>query len=402
MSKQVTRASFTDEQIAEAFRDAGGSVARAAKELSGMGYGIVSPQLFRYWYSKLDITESKNFDHARELAKTRNAQAENNKLRRDNRALIDALGNKDAFLDGIAGAVTKLNRRPKVRLPKQVRKGKGITVEILLSDLQIGKLSSEYNTPVAFKRLVEYGESILFGIRMKQAAGYNVERIILAIIGDIIESDKKHDNSARATDTGTAQQIHDATVGIFRHVVAPLAGLGIRMDVPCVTGNHDWDGHGITMFRPGREQLSYPLYKALELLSQASGYEHVAFDVVDGSFTTQTIYGQRVLYEHGVGVSVTEQSMKAHKIKRSEQRGEYITYFRMGDKHNVCAFNSGQYIVNGAFFGSENTGIEYSSIAGYSSIPAQWMGFHCERAPGDGRFTLYDQFIIQLGHVKES
>jgi hypothetical protein len=238
-------------------------------------------------------------------------------------------------------------------------------------------------------------------IEQKIKLGFNVERVVLAIIGDIIESDKKHDNSARATDTGTAQQIHDAVVAIWKYVILPLATLGVKVDVPCVTGNHDWDGHGITMFRPGREQLSYPLYKSLELLAETAGLGQFKFDVVDGSFAHQSIYGQRVLYEHGVGVSVTETSMKAHKIKRTEQLGEFITYFRMGDKHNVSQFNSGQYVVNGAFFGSEGTGIEYSSIAGYSSVAAQWMGFHCPRKPGDGRFTLYDQFIIQLAHIKE-
>ena len=89
-------------------------------------------------------------------------------------------------------------------------------------------------------------------------------------------------------------------------------------------------------------------------------------------------------------------------VSRGEQKGEYITYFRMGDKHNVSQFNSGQYVVNGAFFGSEGTGIEFSSIAGFSSVAAQWMGFHCPRKSGDGRFTLYDQFVIQLAHVKEN
>jgi hypothetical protein len=394
---QVSRTSFTDQQIADAF-NIEGTIAKAAKMLSEMGKGTVSPQLFRYWLSKLDVSESHEVDRAKELAKVRNAQAENNKLRRDNRALIDALGSKNSLIDGITDAVRTLNRRKAAQTVKQVRNGTPLTVEIVLSDLQIGKLSSEYNTPVAFKRLQEFGAALVFQIKQKIAAGFKVERIILAIIGDIIESDKKHDNSARATDTGTAEQIHDATVGIFEHVLTPLAALGIPIDVPCVTGNHDWDGHGITMFRPGREQLSYPLYKALELVCRTAGYGHVAFDIVDGSFTTSSIYGQKVLYEHGVGVAVTEASMKAHKIKRSEQLGKYITYFRMGDKHNVCSFNSGQYVVNGAFFGSENTGVEYSSIAGFSSVAAQWMGFHTPRK--DGRFTLYDTFTIQLAHVK--
>jgi hypothetical protein len=396
----VSRKDFTDEDIQDAYKEGDGSMARVAKSLTELGRGRVSPQLARYWVSKLDSSEAGETDRVKELAALRNTRTENNRLRRALDETLARVGIAQSVVDGITDAVSTLNSRRavisrnKLRIPK---KGTPLTVEILFSDLQIGKLSGTFNSEIAFKRLRELGEALVFQIKQKAAAGFRVERIVLAIIGDIIESDKKHDNSARATDTGTAQQIHDATVGIFRYVIEPLAALGIQLDVPCVTGNHDWDGHGITMFRPGREQLSYPLYKALELLCGVAGLAHVRFDVVDSICAYTEIYGQTVLYEHGVGVSVTEASMKAHKIKRSEQQGKYITFFRMGDKHNVCSFNSGQYVVNGAFFGSDSEGIEYSSIAGFSSVPAQWMGFHTPRT--DSRFTLYDTFTIQLGHI---
>lgn len=399
---QVSRQDFTDEEIKDAYATAEGSMAKTAAELTELGRGKVSPQLARYWVGKLDaseLSEEQQPDRIKELAALRNTRTENNRLRRALDEALARVGTSEAVIDGITDAVSTLNtkRLPKGRVLRHPATHTPLTVEIILSDLQIGKLSDTYNSDVATKRLKEFGEAAVFQIKQKAAAGYRVERIVLAIIGDIIESDKKHDNSARATDTGTAQQIHDATVGIFEHVLLPLAALGVAVDVPCVTGNHDWDGHGITMFRPGREQLSYPLYKALEMLCRVAGLAHVRFDVVDGVFATTDIYGQTVLYEHGVGVSVTEQSMKAHKIKRSEQLGKYITFFRMGDKHNVCSFNSGQYVVNGAFFGSDSSGTEYSSIAGFSSVPAQWMGFHTPRE--DSRFTLYDTFTVQLGHI---
>ncbi|HDR9131354.1 hypothetical protein [Burkholderia vietnamiensis] len=397
---QVSRKDFTDKNIKDAYAQADGRMAKAAALLSELGHGKVSPQLARYWVSKLDSTElPEEQDRVKELAALRNTRTENNRLRRALDEALARVGTAEAFLDGVTDAVSTLNReRRQVTKPvKADPKGTPLTVEVLLSDLQIGKLSGTYNSDISMRRLKAFGEALLFQIKQKVTVGYNVERIILAIIGDIIESDKKHDNSARATDTGTAQQIHDATVGIYRYVIEPLAALGIRLDIIGVTGNHDWDGHGITQFRPGREQLSYPLYKALELLCHTKGMPHVTFDIPDGVFTTAHIYGQTVLYEHGVGVAVTEASMKAHKIKRSEQLGKYITFFRMGDKHNVCSFNSGQYVVNGAFFGSDNEGIEYSSIAGFSSVPAQWMGFHTPR--DDSRFTLYDSFVIQLAHI---
>lgn len=274
-----------------------------------------------------------------------------------------------------------------------------MTVELLLSDLQIGKLAPGYNTMVARKRLFEYARAAMFQIEQKIALGYRVERIVLALIGDIIESDKKHKNSARATDTGTAEQIYDAVEGIFEFVIEPLARLGVPTEVYGITGNHDHDDHGLNMFRPGREHLSYPLYRVIELLTKRAGYGNVSFITPDGSYAVTDIYGHNVLYEHGVGVAVSEAAMKAHKIKRAEQEAKHITYFRMGDKHTVTSFNAGQLVVNGAFFGATKGGTEYSGIAGFSSVPAQWMGFHVERK--DSRMPLYDTFVIQLDHINE-
>jgi hypothetical protein len=270
-------------------------------------------------------------------------------------------------------------------------------VELLLSDLQIGKLSPGYNTEVAKRRLLEFGRAALIQINKQVASGFKVERVVLALLGDIIESDKKHKNSARATDTGTAQQMFDATQGIFEFVIEPLARLGIPLTVYGVVGNHDWDDHGLAMFEPGLQQLSWPLYKGMEYLTRKAGYYHVEWHVPRGSYATAEIYGQGILYEHGVGVSVTEASMKAHKIKRAEQEKRHLTYFRMGDKHTVTSFNSGAYVVNGAFFGACAGGLEYSGIAGYDSYPAQWMGFHVPRR--DKRLSLYDTFVIQLDHI---
>lgn len=378
-----------------------GSLTKAAKALSARGRGKVTTQLLREWVSRLDETDFGEFDRARELQRSRNAMSENNRLRADIRALVDRLGTKQAFIDTVERLVEELPQREPWDYKKFIgaQVGTPMTVELLFSDLQIGKLCPGYNTLVARKRMFEYGRAALFQIEQKMAVGYRIERIVLAVIGDIIESDKKHKNSARATDTGTAEQIWDATSGLFEFVVEPLARLGIQLDVICVTGNHDWDDHGLNMFEPGKQQLSWPLYKSLELVTKRAGYFNVSFDIPTGSYTTADIYGHTVLYEHGVGVASTESAMKAHKIKRAEQEKKHISYFRMGDKHNVCSFNSGTYVVNGAFFGATKGGTEYSGIAGYDSVPAQWMGFHVKRE--DTRLSLYDTFTIQLTHIGE-
>ena len=389
------------EAIVNALDRANGNFTSAARYLKkDYPNEEITSQLVRYWLSRMDPSETgEDYDRAKQLLRTRNIATENNKLRRDQRALADSLGSKADFLGALERLVEDLPTRPPIEHKKFFGGQAGIpmTVEVLLSDLQIGKLSPGYNTEVARKRLYEFGRAVCAQIEAKATLGYRIERIILAIIGDIIESDKKHSNSARATDTGTAEQMYDAMEGLLTLVIEPLARLGVELHIIGVTGNHDHDDHGIVMFQPGKQQLSWPLYKGLELMTRKAGYLHVTWDIPEGSYTTADIYGQKALYEHGVGVSVTEAAMKAHKIKRAEQEKQHLTYFRMGDKHTVTSFNSGQMVVNGAFFGATLGGTEYSGIAGFSSVAAQWMGFHVPRE--DKRMTLYDSFTIQLDHV---
>ena len=394
---------YTDAEIEAAVNANPRSMPKACAALADLGRGHVPVHLLRSWIAGMDNTQiADDQGRARELVRSRNAMSENNKLRTDNRSLIDQLGNKQATLDALEELVNTLPKRSVTRYKDFIGgvDGTPVTVEVLLSDLQIGKLSPGYNTTVAKARLFEFGRAALFQIMQKVAAGYRVERIVLGLLGDIIESDKKHKNSARATDSGTAQQMFDAQLGIFECIIEPLARLGIEMEVVCITGNHDWDDHGLNMFEPGRQQLSWPLYRSLELVTNRSGYAHVTFNIPVGSYALVDFYGQQALYEHGVGVANTESSMKAHKIKRAEQERCHITYFRMGDKHTVTTFNGGQMVVNGAFFGAGPGGTEYSGIAGYSSVPAQWMGFHVARK--DKRLSLYDQFVVQLDHIGDA
>lgn len=378
------------------------SLTAAVKQLNTLDGGRVTIQWLRQFINRVDSEElAAPFDRAKELVRSRNAMAENARLRKDVKALSEAVGDREGFIDAMTRLLDELPERPPVEYKSftGAQAGTPITVEILLSDLQIGKLSPGYNTKVTRKRLYEFGRAALFQIEQKAAVGYRIERIVLGMLGDIIESDKKHANSATACDSSTSEQLFDAQQAIFEFVIEPLARKGIPMDIVAITGNHDWDGHGINMFEPGKNHLSWCMYRSLEMLTQRVGYSNVTWTIPEGSYAIVDFYGQTALYEHGVGVANTEIAMKSHKIKRSEQEKKHVTYFRMGDKHTVTSFNSGQLVVNGAFFGASAGGTEYSGIAGYSSVPAQWMGFHVARK--DNRLSLYDSFVIQLDHIGE-
>jgi len=346
-----------------------------------------------------DIDEHEDDSCVRNLVEKRRTQIITRNVRRDLNKTLDAAISQETFLDSIRIASSVINKTKPVKvIPKAKSKGIHMTAELLFSDLQIGKLMPNYNTEIAKKRIKAYTEAALFKINQHQKSGYIFDKIILALVGDIIESDKKHANSGRACDSGTAEQMANAQQAIFLDVIEPLARLGIPMDIIMVTGNHDHDGHGLNMFEPGKNHLSWALYHSLKYFTEFRGYSHVKSFIPVGCFHIHTIYNHNVLYEHGVGVSTSEASLKGRRQARSQQTRKMITYFRMGDKHNISRFNEDTLVVNGAFFGSDTEGTEYSGISGYESDAGQIMFFHVPR-DDDRRLTIYDSFVIQLAHI---
>jgi len=377
------------------------SISKAAKDLSTLKNVPVSPQLLRYWVSTMDDSEvegsvTQTVERTRELARSRNMSSENNKLRRDLRAVLD----ENQLLSDYRTLLDHLQINPLPMVPRRYNPtGKKMTVEALFSDLQIGKLSGSYNSAIARARVKEYGDVLVDKINQHVHAGYDVELIKLVVLGDVIESDKKHINSARGCDMGTAEQMKEATE-LLVELIGKIAMTGIEVQVIMVTGNHDWDGHGMNSYMAGQEHLSWPMYNAVKQISEAMYGEAVRFDIPRGAFHLDNIYGTNVLYEHGVGVASSQAGLEKRRDQRAQQLGVHVGLFRMGDKHNICRFNNDRLIVNGAFFGTDKVGGEYSSFLGYQNEPSQIMFCHVERKPNDPRSTIFDTLVIQLAHIQ--
>lgn len=398
------RTDWTDDQLANAVLEAGGNLTEAARYINRTykdiikedGLSRVTRQNLQTWTDKTPSLTALT-DQSKLLVANRRVTLQNTALRRENKLLTGMHVSRDDILRGIEKASQRASEATVLPFwPKQA-KGKGLTIELLFSDLQVGKLMDDYNSEVAERRVNEWVVVALDRINQYIELGYRIDRIVLAVLGDVIESSQKHGlQSARACDTGTAEQIRHATEILFQ-VVQRLSQVGVPMDVICITGNHDWDGHGLFMFNPGKEQLSWPLYKAVEAMCSIAGYD-AEFYIPQGAFHVHDIYGTKVLYEHGVGVGANYNQMKNHLAKRTDQLKSYITLFRMGDKHNISQFNNNRLVVNGAFFGDSRSGEEYSGIAGYDGEPAQIMFAHTRRTD-DRRTTIFDSLAIQLGHI---
>lgn len=403
------RNDFTNDQLADAMQQANGNLTDAARLLNEQWTpeSKVTRQNLQTWINaeaNVDpeaVPTAELMDSADLNRKLRLQMNNNNALRRQVRDLSDAQNNQQEILTFLSAAMDEaVMVAEEFEWPDFVHEtiGRPITIELLFSDLQIGKLMDDFDSEVAARRVDEWVQVVLTRIAQYQMQGYQIEKIVLACLGDIIESDKKHINSGRACDIGTADQIKLGIEWLFNKVIMNLATVGVPIDVVMITGNHDHDGHGLNMFNPGREHLSWPMYHAVRMLTEAANI-NATFHIPTGSFHVHDIYGQKVLYEHGVGVATSGAALKKHVGNRIDQLKEYITLFRMGDKHNISRFNNDRHVVNGAFFGDGRNGEEYSSIVGYDGEPAQLMFAHVQRAD-NFRTSIFDSLAIQLGHVK--
>ncbi len=403
------RNDFTNAQLGEAMELADGNLTVAARLLNEFHgpESKVTRQNLQTWINQEAAVDpvggetAELMDTADLNRKLRLQMNNNNALRRQVRNLTDAQNTNGEVLDMIEDAVmNSVLVAEDFAWPDVVMEtnGRCITIELLFSDLQIGKLMDDFDSEVAARRVDEWVSVVLTRISQYQVQGYKIEKIVLGVLGDIIESDKKHINSGRACDIGTADQLKLGIEWLFNKVIMNLATVGAPMDVVMITGNHDHDGHGLNMFNPGREHLSWPMYHAVRMLADQAGI-NAEFFIPTGSFHVHKIYGQNVLYEHGVGVATSGAALKKHVGNRIDQLKEYISLFRMGDKHNISRFNNDRHVVNGAFFGDGRNGEEYSSIVGYDGEPAQLMFAHVQRKD-NFRTSIFDSLAIQLGHVK--
>jgi predicted transcriptional regulator len=357
--------------------------------------GGVSVDLPEIEDKDLEVFCDSSDKHIASLAKRlRTAQKTNTQLRKTINGSVDQTEHFNDMVRGVQSATESLSQ--KTPLTYEIRREEGVpaTAEILFSDFQIGKIGQYYNSDLAHKAISKYGNSIMSELTNSD---FSFERIILACLGDSVEDHQKHGvQSATSTDSGLAEQMAKAIEYLWEYVIHPIGSLGIPTEIICIAGNHGSSQHkGMDMFKAGLFSYDYPIYKALEGYCKVKGWEHVKFVIPEGVFAYTEIYGRTAVYEHGYFNTCTEKSLQDQKAKRSRQIKRHVEYFRCGDMHHVCDYNNGQEVVNGAFFGVDNEGIEYSGIIGFDSVPCQKMMIHTKES-SLGRNTIKRNINLQV------
>lgn len=344
-----------------------------------------------------DLCDSVDWDVANLAKRLRTSQRTNNQLRKVQRDLFDEDQEVASLEDIISGATQEINTKPRIAFEYRPETyAEPATLEVLLSDYQIGKVTRYYNTKTAMKGMELYGQRILEEIQ-HHSSKYKLERIVVGMIGDLCEDHSKHGvGSAISTDTGLSEQIHNAITSIWDFIIEPLASLRLEMEVICVVGNHGSSTHkGMGSFKEGRYSYDFVVHKTLESLCNVAKYSNVTFNIPDGTFGTTQFYGKHAIYEHGYHNNISEKGMVDQMRKRGSQLQLHPTYWRQGDKHHHTCFGQGEQVLNGAFFGTDQEGIEYSGILGFSGVPSQTIMFHTKE-DSIGKSTVKDLINIQV------
>ena len=324
---------------------------------------------------QLDVLcESKDFNVSNLAKRLRTAQRTNNQLRKIQREVFDAEGSEDYDFASVMKDVVKdlVHVKPAVNYVKGKKNNR--TVEIIFSDLQIGKITEHYNTEVAIRALKYYGQEVL-----NKVLQVKPERIVFAALGDNCEDNMKHNiQSAISTDTSNAQQLTNCIREVWKNVLLPLFSLGIPVDFHGVQGNHlSSTIKGMGNFYEGRQGWDYAIYSAWELLSETMGFDHVTFTLPEGIFGTYDIYGKTTVYEHGYELKGQgEGAMQKLKEKRMNNTKKWIDRIVIGDRHHSEIFGCGDYVLNGSFFGIAREGVEYSGNLGFNANPMQTVLVH--------------------------
>lgn len=355
-------------------------------------HGSVRKAYERY-RNNFDMSNKEvQFKQLKEIARTKRS---NSKTTKENRIILNNFIDWDDILESVKSIVLK-NNKLKFKIPKfkTSKEKSSMTIELMLSDLHFGKITKDFNKEIARKRMGELLASMIREITNHRKI-FNVDRIIVALIGDMIESYTMHGiESTMSCEMGNSEQIQFAIEALFWDVFAPLGALGIKIDVPAVTGNHDRTEKNMTYNNPGRENVTYIIYKTLKMLCIASGFKNINFIIPDEPYCVLEIYGDLALYEHCPSSrSNTTVALEKAIFDRSSQIGKLITFYRYGHFHQNVMHDRGRMIGNGSLPGNDS----YSEIKGYKSHPTQVINFYIKTKTRPTSF--YKSFPVYLGQV---
>lgn len=329
----------------------------------------------KIYYRYGDIQRQGDF-HIKSLRDLHRRKKASSYVAKESKSILDYLEAREDIIDSIKEAIKNTSLK-KISVAKpQVTKGKErMTFELLFSDVHYGKKTDKVDLAEIRRRVQKMTRVVLDEV-VREGKNFNVHRIVVSMIGDIIENADFHGKeSTKASEFGTSRQVQEAIQSIYEDVIVPLASTGLQIDVLAVTGNHDRNGEDKTYQNPGEENLTYIIYKTLQFMSDKAGFKNVKFDISLGLYAYTEIYGNTLLIEHGDEVkNLNRDTMNNALSKRQNQINKIIDFYRIGHWHEVTQYGQGRIMVNGSVPGQDS----YADAKGFNSEAIQVLNYYVE------------------------
>jgi len=394
--------SWTDEQIRFIIeeRDRGSTFVEIADEFnSRFGKEILkekSPENLRAQYGKykdFDFTETEMLQNIRSQHSARKSRS---KTAKENRLLLDEIERRDEIIEAVHDLI-KTNPIGKVKVikPKFSKKKKNLEIEMPISDVHVGLQTPSYNLEVCEKRVEAYTATTLGEID-RLSKNYNVKRIQMNFNGDLIQGEHLHGSDSQSScEFSDARQMAEAIRIFFFKVILPIASTGIKVDILGMCGNHDRQGKARHIHKAGERYLTYTIYRAMEMLCQASGLTNVNWIIPIKEYAVFYMFDTPFIIEHGhaAGIKPTVVSLEKQLLKRGNQFGIIPKGIRIGHYHGSLLSNNGRHIV----IPSPVSDDPFGDHLGYVSYPAMLLNYYVETK--SRTTSYYHSFEVNLEDI---
>lgn len=337
-------------------------------------------------------------------------QAYSEEMRDANRqALIDASEKKelaefkkkktvvDMIIDEVKAEVYRLPKPREIKAPAvHIKRDGREDLVAVVSDVQIGELvlpemvagAGEYSIEI-FEKRVEKWKSYLIKVVKERREKFNVEKLHIPFIGDIVEGMEIFASQPFHLDVGLVKQAVRGSQ-IFAEAVAEVAAScgDLPIEIEHVGGNHGRIGRkGQTPYTDNWDRV---VGFMMEMMLEK--YDTVKVLVPEAWFILKEIQGWTFHFSHGDDIN-SWMSIPAYGMMRAHARetimlGRAIHYYQIGHHHVLSQIQNGhgEVLCNGNWVGANEFSAKQIKMA---SRPCQIMySVTPEHGIGD-RFVCY-------------
>ena len=274
------------------------------------------------------------------------------------------------------------------------RKGDDETAVITFSDLQLGQVTSSYNSEIAEQRVQQYADKII-RLTELQRASHPIRRAKLYLLGDLVENELIVPSHPHQVDSSLYAQVALNGPRILVDFIRRLLETFEAVDVVSIPGNHgDVGGPSRKMYNP-ETNFDRMLSVIVQQIFEASDEKRVTFRVPDGYgrsswYAVDSVGDVGFMLWHGHQARRTSSSshLPFYKLVMGWRSGAIPEPFSVSicGHHHTPTFltmNSVQHYINGTFASDSEYAVERLAS---NSKAAQWLLF---ARPGRGVTASY-------------